>query len=82
MNLERSPHRHSTVSPGPIPLRKWSRERGLSPVTAWRMRRRGWLKTINIAGKPYLTQAALVEFERRAEAGEFARQPAGAAKGR
>jgi hypothetical protein len=35
-------------------------------VTAWRWRKRGWLKTVNIAGRPYLTDKAL--------AGEFAKE--------
>jgi len=48
--------------------------------TAWRMRRKGWLKTINIAGKPYLTLDAIQEFERRAVAGEFSQPASGAAK--
>ena len=44
-------------------------------MTAWRWRKRGWLKTVNIAGRPYLTDKALAEFLRRAEAGEFAKEP-------
>jgi hypothetical protein len=67
---------------GPIPLRKWGRERGLSAATLWRFRRRGWLHTLNIAGRPYVTAAGLADFERRAEAGEFSQQPSGAAKTR
>jgi hypothetical protein len=67
------------LSPGPIPLRKWGRDRGLSPATLWRFRHRGWLSTLNIAGRPYVTAAGVAEFERRAAAGEFARPGAGVA---
>jgi predicted site-specific integrase-resolvase len=55
-----------------IALNRWLEQVGVTPVTAWRWRQRGWLKTINIAGRQYLTQAAIDEFHRRAVAGEFA----------
>jgi hypothetical protein len=56
-----------------IALNRWLEEVGVTPCTAWRWRKRGWLKTINIAGRQYLTQAAIEEFHLRATAGEFAR---------
>lgn len=56
-----------------------SRERGVSDVTLWRWRRRGWIKTVNISGKNYVDLDSLVEFDRRAAAGEFSQAPAGAA---
>lgn len=55
-----------------ISLSKWLAKVGITPVTAWRWRKRGWLKTVNIAGRQYLTQEAIDEFRRRAQAGEFA----------
>lgn len=58
---------------GMISLQRWCTTVGISDVTAWRFRRRGWLKTINIAGRVYLTHEAAREFSRRAQAGEFAR---------
>ena len=48
-------------------------EAGISPVTAWRWQRKGWLVTVNIAGRPYLTSEAVANFLRRAEAGDFAK---------
>jgi predicted site-specific integrase-resolvase len=57
-----------------ISLSKWLEQVGVTPVTAWRWRRKGWLKTINIAGRQYLTQEAIDEFHRRAVAGEFAQE--------
>ena len=56
-------------------LHKFCDQAGISLVTAWRWRRCGWLTTVNIAGRPYLTDKALAEFMRRAEAGEFAQVP-------
>jgi hypothetical protein len=55
-------------------LAKFTRDVGISKTTAWRWRRAGWLKTVNIAGKHYLTRDGLAEFLRRAEAGEFAKK--------
>jgi hypothetical protein len=57
-----------------IALNRWLEQVGVTPCTAWRWRRRGWLKTVNIAGRQYLTQAAIDEFHRRAVAGEFAQE--------
>jgi predicted site-specific integrase-resolvase len=57
-----------------ISLNKWLGQVGVKPLTAWRWRRKGWLKTVNIAGRVYLTQGAIEEFHRRAVAGEFAKE--------
>ena len=47
---------------------------GVTPPTGWRWRKRGWISTINIAGRVYVSRQAIVEFERRAAAGEFAKE--------
>ncbi len=62
----------------PMALDKWTAEVGINPSTAWQWRKKGWLKTVNIAGRHYLTAAQRLEFVRRAEAGEFAQAPGGA----
>lgn len=62
----------------PVALDKWIAEVGINPSTAWQWRKRGWLSTVNIAGRHYLTAAQRAEFVRRAEAGEFAQAPGGA----
>jgi predicted site-specific integrase-resolvase len=54
-----------------ISLSKWLEQVGVTPCTAWRWRKKGWLKTVNIAGRQYVTRAAIDEFQRRAAAGEF-----------
>jgi len=63
-----------TPNPGLVSLSYWRKQVGLAPVTTWRFRKRGWLKTINIAGRIYLTHESIKEFTRRAEAGEFAQE--------
>jgi hypothetical protein len=55
-------------------LNRWLEQVGVTPCTAWRWRKKGWLQTINIAGRQYLTQEAIDEFHRRAVAGEFAQE--------
>src|SRR5687768_7900221 len=55
-------------------LSKWCREIGVNPITAWRWRKSGWLKTVNIAGRQYVTDEAIAEFQRRAESGEFSKE--------
>lgn len=57
-----------------VSLNSWLGQAGIAPVTAWRWRRKGWLRTVNISGRVYLTDNAVQEFKRRAEAGEFAKE--------
>jgi hypothetical protein len=57
-----------------------ARDRGISTTTLWRWARRGWIRTVNIAGRPYVCLDSLKEFDRRAAAGEFAKPPHGCAK--
>jgi len=53
---------------------------GISTVTLWRWRGRGWIKCCNIGGKPYVDMNSLNSFVERAKTGEFAKAPNGAAK--
>jgi hypothetical protein len=55
-------------------LQTFARQVGISSVTAWRFRRRGWLSTVNIAGRPYVTAEEVDRFTRLAVAGEFAQE--------
>ena len=54
-----------------VSLSRWLEQVGVTQCTAWRWRKKGWLKTVNVAGRQYLTQEAIDEFHRRAIAGEF-----------
>jgi hypothetical protein len=52
----------------------WCRRIGRSHVTVWRWKANGWITTVNIAGRPYITRETILKFKRRAMAGEFAKQ--------
>lgn len=56
----------------PISLDLFLQQSGLSPATAWRYRKRGWLATVVIAGRHYVTREAIALFNDRAGRGEFA----------
>ena len=56
----------------PISLDAFMRQVPLSAASCWRYRRKGWLKTIVIAGRHYVTREAIAEFNERAARGEFA----------
>ena len=58
----------------PISLDCFMQQSGLSPVSLWRYRKKGWIKTCLIAGRHYLTRAEIARFNTRLEAGEFAGQ--------
>ncbi|MDI9379723.1 MAG: hypothetical protein QM845_02435 [Verrucomicrobiota bacterium] len=56
-------------------LKKFIHDMGVSNPTVWRWRKLGWLDTVNIAGRPYVTQEAVQIFKERAARGEFAKHP-------
>jgi hypothetical protein len=56
----------------PLSLDKFMEQSGLSPATCWRYRKRGWLRTLVIAGRHYVSREAISEFNQRAARGEFA----------
>jgi predicted site-specific integrase-resolvase len=58
-----------------ISLNSWREQVGVTACTVWRWRKKGWLKTVNICGRLYLTQEAINEFYERAQLGEFAQIP-------
>ncbi|MCX8492626.1 MAG: hypothetical protein ORN23_00150 [Chthoniobacterales bacterium] len=43
----------------PISMDCFVQQSGLSPVTLWRFRKKGWLKTCVIAGRHYITREEL-----------------------
>lgn len=65
---------------GIVSLKAYIQRAGISTITGWRWRKKGWLKTVNIAGREYIRSEDIAEFERRAAAGEFSRELSGAAK--
>jgi hypothetical protein len=46
---------------------------GVTPPTGWRWRKLGWIKTLNIAGRVYVSRDEINRFQQRAAAGEFSR---------
>ena len=51
----------------------WLDSIGRVPATGWRWRKMGWIKTLNIAGRVYVSRQEIERFEARAAAGEFRR---------
>ena len=58
---------------GIISLKKWMALVGIEATTAWRWRKAGWLDTVNIAGRPYVTSEGVSRFKARVSTGEFAK---------
>lgn len=63
----------ATPTSGIVSYEKWLEEINKTHATGWRWRKQGWIETINIAGRLYVSRAAIAEFERRAAAGEFSK---------
>ena len=59
---------------GLTPLRVWAKSIGCNPATVGRFRKRGWLATVNISGRQFVSAEGAAEFHRRAAAGEFAKE--------
>src|ERR1700686_1447045 len=51
----------------------WLRSIPLTPTTGWRYRRLGWISTVNLCGRVFVTKDEIARFERRAIAGEFSK---------
>ena len=82
LTAPRGEHHQESEGSSLISLAKWRAGVGISDTTAWRWVKAGHLKTINIAGRPYVRAVDLKAFETRAAAGEFAKPPRGCAAGR
>jgi hypothetical protein len=59
----------------PTPWHKFVKDIGVSRTTAWRWRKVGFIETVNLAGKPYVTRSEIDRFNSRLAAGEFAELP-------
>jgi hypothetical protein len=56
-----------------LALEKWTREIGKTSTTIWRWRKHGWIRTVNICGRVYISREEISRFEKRAAAGEFSK---------
>lgn len=61
----------SNIASDLVPIKTWVISMGREPITAWRWQKKGWIKTVNIDGRIYISRKEIENFERRAEAGEF-----------
>ncbi len=52
----------------------WLRTIPASSTTGWRWRKENMIRTLNIAGRVYVSSDAIAEFLTRAERGEFAQE--------
>jgi hypothetical protein len=71
MESDDTAKRNGSAGRAIVSLQQWLADVGITPCTAWRWRKKGWLKTVNICGRQYLTQEAIAEFTERAQRGEF-----------
>ncbi len=55
----------------PMALDQFIARMGITRTTAWRWRKEGALRTVNIYGRVYVPAKEVAEFNRRAAAGEF-----------
>jgi hypothetical protein len=60
---------------GLLAYNAWLASVGVSLVTGWRWRKKGWLNPVNICGRLYLTHEDIAQFKSRAVAGRFAVTP-------
>lgn len=60
-----------SVSRNYISLAEFGESIGRSRPTVWRWRKRGWLETIQILDRHYITAEEVARFHQRASAGEF-----------
>jgi len=44
---------------------------GVTQATGWRFRKRGWVRTVNLAGRLYVARSEIERFHQRAASGEF-----------
>jgi hypothetical protein len=47
---------------------------GVTAPTGWRWRKLGWIKTLNIAGRVYVSRDEIDRFQQRAASGEFSKK--------
>ena len=57
-----------------IPFKQWFTGMGVTRITAWRWRKKGLIKPVNIHSKLYVHEDEIARFEARALAGEFAQE--------
>lgn len=72
-STEMAPHETQNTVGTLVAYERYLEEIDKTKATGWRMRQRGWINTINICGRLYVTRAEIAKFEARAAAGEFSK---------
>jgi hypothetical protein len=73
-NIEKSTNEISGAPASPIILfALFLDSLGVTPPTGWRWRKLGWIRTLNIAGRVYISRDEIDRFQQRAASGEFRR---------
>jgi hypothetical protein len=73
-NIHKKPDEISGAPASPIVLFGLFLESlGVTPPTGWRWRKLGWINTINIAGRVYVSRDEIDRFQQRAASGEFSK---------
>ncbi|MST00845.1 MAG: hypothetical protein EXS29_06000 [Pedosphaera sp.] len=78
MKTQKVSSNDTTPTSNLIAFNDWLEGVGVTAITGWRWRKKGWIQTVNIYGRIYVKREAIASFECRAEAGEFAQKPNGA----
>jgi Tfp pilus assembly protein FimT len=53
---------------------RWLQSIDKTAATGWRWRQRGWIVTVNISGRVYVSRREIKRFEERAASGEFSKR--------
>jgi hypothetical protein len=56
-----------------LPFNSFLKQNGRTASCGWHWRKKGWIATVNIAGRLYVTQDEITRFQQRVAAGEFAK---------
>lgn len=72
-------HGQAVKRAGGIEFVYWLAIMGKSRPTGYRWRRKGMIETVNVEGKLFVLDEEIARFWRRAQNGEFAKGPRGAA---
>src|SRR5260370_38824606 len=68
---QRASQNESEPASNLFPFDRWLQSIDKTPATGWRWRQRGWIVTVNICGRVYVSRDEIKRFEERAASGEF-----------
>lgn len=74
MNTYDAQSKHERPVGDLVPFESWLASLSRSKTSGWRYRKQGLISTVEIMGRIFVSRDAILEFERRAAAGEFAKR--------